>query len=307
VVMLNTQQLSGRPWAVSSVLATHVMGVLEREGFAALRNLAGVRAHAATANVRSQPVRGGSVAVIPVMGLLTHRGAVIDCAETQSTAELAALVTEAAFRSEVKAIVLEIDSPGGEVLGGTEAAAAIRDARATKPVVAHVNGEAGSLAYWLAAQADEVIVTPSGAVGSIGVYGVHEDLSIETSARGRKVTYVFAGKYKVERNPHAPLEGAARQYMQSEVDRYYDMFVRDVARGRRVSVDAVRSGFGEGRMLGAKAAVDAGMADAVGTFDQAMRRAAALATHGRTSALAATAATQMNRFRRDRGEPPYSA
>ena len=123
-----------------------------------------------------------------------------------------------------------------------------------------------------------MIVTPSGQVGSIGVFAAHDDLSRAYDAAGVTTTLIAAGKYKVEGNPFEPLGDEAKAYIQSRIDDYYGMFVRGVAKGRGVSVDKVRSDFGQGRMVGAADAVTAGLADRVGTLEDAIgktRRAAA--------------------------------
>jgi signal peptide peptidase SppA len=178
--------------------------------------------------------------------------------------------------SSIDAVVLDVDSPGGEVFGVQEAWDAIRAASKVKPVVAVANAIAASAAYYLASAADELLVTPSGMVGSIGVYALHVDVSKALEEIGEKWTFVSAGKYKVEGNPTEPLGDEARGAMQGDVDRYYSDFVQAVARGRKKTFAAVRDGFGEGRMVGARAAVEQGMADAVGTIGDAVRRAAQL-------------------------------
>jgi ClpP class serine protease len=94
------------------------------------------------------------------------------------------------------------------------------------------------------------------------------------ASEGVKTTLISAGKYKTEGNPYEPLSDEARAAMQAMVDDYYGMFTRAVAKGRGVSVDAVRNGFGEGRMVSASQAVKNGMADRVATLDQV------LASHG---------------------------
>lgn len=295
----------GRPWAVTQEIADQVQQILEAEGYRGLRQLAELhrdaRAHAeARGGQRAGGRSTGSVAIIPVFGFLTHRGDVVNSMETTSTAALAEAARTAAADPAVDSILLELDSPGGEVYGVTEAATALRQARASKPLIAAVNTHAGSAAYWLAAQADEIVVTPSGEVGSIGVFGAHEDKSEALKAQGRKLTIVSAGKYKVERSAHAPLSDEALGAMQADVDRYYGMFVSDVAKGRKVPVDSVRSGFGEGRMVGAKESVAVGMATAVGTLDDAVRRAASLGAERRRS-MSALAAAQVSRATLDVG------
>ena len=174
--------------------------------------------------------------------------------------------------NSVGAIVMNVDSPGGVVDQIPETAREIRQARAQKPVVAVANTAANSAAYWLASQADQIVVTDSGDIGSIGVYRIHKDVSAQNDMRGVKPTVISAGKYKTEGHPHEPLSDEAQGAIQNEVNDYYSMFVKDVAKGRGVTEHAVRTGFGEGRSLHAKQAVEAGLADRVDTLDATVRR-----------------------------------
>jgi signal peptide peptidase SppA len=273
-----------RPWAISADLATHVHGMLLKEGIPALRHLAALKGMVHSPEIeasRSAPKReAGMVGVVQVVGSVTQREQVINSELTRSTDDVAREVTALASEPRVDAIVIELDTPGGEVFGVPEAFAAIRAAAKQKPVVAHANSIAASAGYYLGAAADEFFVNPSGQVGSIGVFALHVDLSKWLESEGEKWTFISAGKFKVEGNPAEPLSDEARASLQAEVNRYYDMFVRDVARGRKVSVEKVRGGFGEGRMLTAKAALEEGMVDSIGTLDEAIARAAQL---GRSS------------------------
>lgn len=328
--MFNIHQLIGQPWAILPEIAEHAHELLQAEGFAGLRRLAELRVAVQASVAASEQVSfasvapgaegriekleasaiqaaapggraGAAVAIIPVMGMLTMRGDVIDCMRTTSAINVGEAVKSAAMNQAVSAIVLDIDSPGGQVLGIPELAATIRDARKAKPVVTFADGMMASAAYWVGAQADEIIATVSGLLGSIGVYTMHTDRSGELATAGKKVTLAYAGKYKTEGHPYGPITDEAMATMQGEVDRYYAMFTADVARGRGVGVDDVRGGFGQGRVVGAKQAVDQGMANAVGTLDDAIRRAAQLAAERRRqSGAAAIAAMQLDVYRRER-------
>ena len=131
---------------------------------------------------------------------------------------------------------------------------------------------AASAAYWIATAADEVVVSPSGQVGSIGVFAAHEDISKALEDEGVAVTLVSAGKFKTEGTPFQPLSSDARAKMQQMVDEFYGMFTNAVARNRDVATSTVKNGFGEGRMVLAQDAVSAGMADGVATLDQTLAR-----------------------------------
>lgn len=224
----------------------------------------------------------GKIAVLRLQGVIMPRADMIDEMSGSGGAKLDRF--RAAFRSaaadpEVAAIVLEVDSPGGQVTLVPETAAEIRAARREgRPIVAVANGMAASAAYWIASAADELVVTPSGLVGSIGVYLLHEDMSAQLAAEGIKPSFIFEGPRKIEGNPFEPLDDTARAALQREVAYYYDLFTRDVARARGVPLAVVRAdpekggaNFGGGRALPAKEAVSLGMADRVATLEEVVQ------------------------------------
>lgn len=216
----------------------------------------------------------GGVAVLPLRGMITPYPSLMSLlfGRGGGLVSFRRALRAAVSSDEVSAIVLDIDSPGGVSDLVTETAAEIRKARESKRVVAVANTLAASAAYWLASQASEVSVTPSGMVGSVGVYLLHDDYSRYWEGMGIKPTYIYAGRYKVEANSDEPLSDEAAAYLQQIVDDCYGQFVTDVAKGRGVSPATVRNDFGEGRCLTAKAAVSAGLADRVETFEQAVTR-----------------------------------
>lgn len=223
------------------------------------------------ATVRRASANG--VAIIPIMGTIMPRANLMsEYSGGTSVQGLTKQLRAALADPEVGSILLDIDSPGGQVSNVPELAAEILASRGDKPIVAVANTLAASAAYWLAASADEIVVSPSAEVGSIGVLAMHEDVSGMLEREGVKVNFIHAGKYKVEGNPYEPLTDEARGAMQARVDEYYEMFVSAVAKGRGVTPAAVRGGFGEGRVVGAKEAVRLGMADRVATLDETIAR-----------------------------------
>ena len=221
---------------------------------------------------------GGGVMVIPVVGTITPRADLMsEWSGGTTTRGVALALRQALADPEVGSIVLDIDSPGGNVYGVEEVAAEIYSARNSKPIVAVANSLMASAAYWIGAAASEVWVAPSGEAGSIGVLAAHEDVSAALEAQGVRVNLISAGKYKVEGNPYEPLGDEARGAIQKRVDEYYAAFTTAVARYRGATPEAVRDGFGEGRVVGAREAVKVGLADRVGTLDQAVARSAELA------------------------------
>ena len=225
---------------------------------------------------RPQPARNirvGNVAVIPIYGAITQRASLFsDVSGMTSLDKVGVELSEALDDAAVDTIALHINSPGGSTDGVSEMAARIRAAREQKPVVAVADAMAASAAYWLGSQATEFIATPSGDVGSIGVYTLHRDLSGALEKEGVNVTVISEGPFKTEGSPFGPLTEEAEAAIQERVSDMYDMFVADVAAGRGVSIDAVRGGFGQGRLVNASRALAAGMVDAVEPFDAVLAR-----------------------------------
>jgi signal peptide peptidase SppA len=215
------------------------------------------------------------VRVIPLQGVLRPTPSILAMLFGGGGGGLLAFreqMLEAGADPKVSAIVMDVNSPGGFVDMIPEVAADIRSVREAKPVVAVANTVAGSAAYWLASQASQVVVSPSGEVGSIGVYQIHENISGALAKQGVDVTIVKAGKYKVEGHSFGPLDEEAATAMQADVNAYYDMFTSDVALGRGVAQSDVQSGYGEGRMVLANRAVKMGLADKVEQLGTTVKR-----------------------------------
>jgi len=213
-------------------------------------------------------VKGGMIAVLPVYGVIAPRMNLLTQMSGGVSAEkLGTDISTLAADPNVSTIVLDVDSPGGAATGVPELAAKIRAAAAKKQVVAVTNHMAASAAYWLASQATEVVCTPSGEVGSVGVYMMHFDESQAFADAGIRPTVVRAGKYKAEGNPFEPLGSDARGEMQRVVNDWHTRFISDVAKGRGTSQNDVRENYGGGRTVFARDALRAGMIDRIGTLD----------------------------------------
>ena len=265
-----------QPWAIQLEKLDAILAFLEVKasgGFTSAEVLAELRAQNAAIQARAKSATGGTgaVAVIPIYGTVCHRADLFSEYSGGTSCESIAKQLRAALADPaVSAIVLDIDSPGGPVDGIAELADEIYKARGKKPITAIADTLCASAAYWIGCSATQFVCTPSGMVGSIGVYDVHQDLSKALEMAGEKMTFIAAGKYKVERNPAEPLSEEARQAMQNRVDEYYSMFTRAVARGRNAKVEDVRNGFGEGRAVTAQQAVKLGMVDRVATLDEVL-------------------------------------
>ena len=241
--------------------------------------------HAATRTQRASS--GGSIAVIPVYGAISHRGSWLSNFFGGATIEgLTQQIRQAVADPSVGSIVLDIDSPGGDVDGVDELASEIYAARKQKPITAVSNCLMASAAYYLGSQCSEIVVSPSSLTGSIGVFTVHADYSAALDNAGIRMTTIKHGANKAEGNPYEPLSDPAREHLQELVDTYGAAFEKAVSRGRGIKQDDVHSKFGQGRVFDAKKAVKLGMADRVGTLDDVFKTLSTSAS-GRRAQLSA--------------------
>jgi signal peptide peptidase SppA len=282
------------PWAILPERLSAIAGVVMRlaDGEqASAEVMEMVAADAATMAARrseAQRTAGGGIAVLPFYGVSTQRPppAMASGSGLMSTQQFASGLRAAVADDSVAGILIDIDSPGGSVFGVQELSNEIYQARGQKPVIAIANSLAASAAYWIGSSASELYVTPGGEVGSIGVFAAHQNRAPALEKEGVETTLISAGKYKVEGSPFGPLSDEAKAYMQTRIDAHYGAFTRDVARNLGTNVDAVRSGMGEGRTLGASAAKAAGMVNGVMTFDQVLQKMARDISAGKSNSNA---------------------
>ncbi|HJT34863.1 MAG TPA: S49 family peptidase, partial [Pirellulales bacterium] len=168
---------------------------------------------------------------------------------------------------EIKAVVLDTNSPGGSTGGVPELADKIYSARGRKPIIAVGNTLMASAAYWIGSAADQVIASPSAPIGSIGVLMVHSERSKQDAKLGLTRTVIRAGRFKALGNDAEPLNAETQGKLQEFVDSMYALFVEAVARNRKVSTAAVTGGMGQGDLALGRDAVSAGLADDVDTLE----------------------------------------
>ena len=213
---------------------------------------------------RTAPPEG--IAVIPIHGSLVKRALGMDAASgLTSYSEIASMLDAALADPQVRGILLDIDSPGGEASGSFELSRRVREVAAVKPVWAVANDAAYSAAYALAASAQRLFVTETGGVGSIGVIALHVDQSVKDAKDGYRFTAITAGAHKNDYSPHEPLSDTARTELQGEVDRLYTLFTDHVAAMRGLDIGAVRAT--EAGLFFGNQAVTQGLADGVQTLD----------------------------------------
>lgn len=211
------------------------------------------------------------VALIPIVGSLVNRGAWIGSQSGLVSYEgLDALLREAEADPDIRAVVLDIDSPGGEATGMFTVAEQVRRLNAQKPVTAFVNDMAASAAYGIASAAQEIVVSPTSIVGSIGVVLTHMDRSAEMAKKGVKATLIYAGAHKVDGHPFGPLSESVQADLQAEVMAFYDQFVGLVARGRTGLTEAAIRGTQARTFIG-QDAIARGLADRIASLDDILK------------------------------------
>ncbi|MBU68545.1 MAG: serine peptidase [Cupriavidus sp.] len=210
------------------------------------------------------------VAVIPVQGTLVQKlGSLRPWSGMSGYDGIRQNLFMALDDPEVKAIALDIDSPGGEVAGCFDLVDTIYGLRGRKPIWSILNEAAYSAAYAIASAADRIVVPRTGGVGSIGVICAHVDLSKALTAAGVKVTFITYGERKADGHAEIPLSEEALARFQADIDTMGGLFVDTVARNRNISAATVRD-TQAATFLGAQG-VALGLADEVAAPDAAFR------------------------------------
>ncbi len=204
------------------------------------------------------------VAIIPVTGPLFRYANIFTSISGASSYELIAKDFIASLENpQIKAIIFDIDSPGGEVNGVAELASMIFDARGAKPIIAYASGDAASGAYWVASAADEIVVSETSALGSIGVVGIYRGKSDRESSASVEIVS--------SQSPHKRLDPATdegKAKLQHRIDSMADVFINSVARNRNITAEDVQSNFGGGDVMIGGLAVNAGLADRIGSLER---------------------------------------
>jgi signal peptide peptidase SppA len=250
--------------------------------YADVRELAIAAASGKRSGAPSMQTEGGT-AVINVVGPIARRddmctalfgGTSIDSIRGQ--------LQEALSAPAVDSILLYIDSPGGAVDGVADLADELFHARTVKPIAAYVDATGASAAYWLATAAQQVTVSQSGFVGSIGVYATHIDTTAADEQAGKKRMRIISSKSPMKALEPTTPEGEAS--LQQRVDAIAELFITAVARQRGVTAARVEETFGQGDVVMGAEAVARGMADQVGTVADALTWARRMAGHDRMRA-----------------------
>lgn len=207
------------------------------------------------------------VAVLPIQGTLVNRGAWIGASSGLTSYEgLNRQIDLIAGDDRIRAVMLDVDSRGGEASGTDDLAASIRALDQIKPVYAMIDGVGASAAYWLASAARRVYIARTSVGGSIGVVLTHYDASEAAKQQGFTITHIHAGADKVLGSPWQSLTDEDRAKLQAKVDSLYRVFVETVAEYRGLSTEDVRAT--EAGVFDGPGLVEQGLADGVTTGRQ---------------------------------------
>lgn len=261
-------RLSGEPWAITETALQTILEIANREN--ETPEAVAARLGRELRNTHTVVERDG-VAIIPVVGpLFRYANLFTQISGATSYEILAQDLATALDDPAIKAVILDIDSPGGEVNGVAELAGMVFEARGRKPVVAYASGDAASGAYWLASAASEIVVSETSALGSIGVVGLYRR---KDGKEPSNVVEIVSSQSPNKRPDPSTEEGRAR--LQTRIDAMAEVFVSTVARNRNITPEQVAERFGAGDVMIGANAVAVGMAERVGSLERLIAELAA--------------------------------
>jgi len=271
--------ITSATWAIEPQALAQIIGIVEdhaslsREEWAErLEAVEKQRGRPLSNDRRAVTVRDG-VATIEVVGPIVRRADMFSQISGMTSIETLAKDFGAAMDDRtVRAIVLAVDSPGGEVTGVAEFADMIHAARSgpgAKPVVAYIGGLGASAGYWIASAAERVVCDSTALLGSIGVVQ-----GVRDPSKSRDTSIEFVSSQSPHKRPD-PTTGTGASQIQGVVDAMASVFVAAVARNRDVPEATVLADFGGGGLFVGGAAVAAGLADAVGSYESVLADLAA--------------------------------
>ncbi len=224
-------------------------------------------------------VKDGVVQVIYAEGEITQAN-ISPFAAGVSTigAGLGDRLREAAEDDDVKAVVLRMNSPGGDAFLSEQLWHAVKQLRSKKPVVVSMGDYAASGGYYISSAANRIVAQPNTLTGSIGIFGLFPNFSELVQKVGVNVEVVKTNDFAdlTISMPYKPLTNEQRALIQRHVERGYDIFLSRVAEGRHMTKAQVDS-VGQGRVWLGRKAQTLGLVDKLGGLDVAIKEAASLA------------------------------
>jgi len=185
-----------------------------------------------------------------------------------STTQIQQEIKKAINDDSISKIILELDTPGGEITGIQSLANTIYQARGKKEIIAVVKDLAASAGYWIASACSKIILASETAmVGSIGVVMCHKDFSEAEKKEGIVTTEIYAGKYKRLASNYKPLSEEGKNNLQKKVDYLYGIFLQDVVKYRNKDINYVLENMADGKVFIGKQAVSSQLVDGIELTD----------------------------------------
>lgn len=223
---------------------------------------------------RPKKGKNKTVAILPLTGFIEHKQSALGSfLGGTSTEGFGRMLDSAIGNPDVDALIIDIDSPGGTVIGVPELSDKIFKARKSgKPIIAFANPSSKSAAFWIGSAAEHFVAFPSGELGSVGAMTFRTDITQALENAGVKRTTIRATKspFKAEGMSHEPFTEEAMASTQANIDTIMDDFIGHLGRNRGISTGKVEKNFGEGRVVSSKVAIESQMIDAVMTSDKLM-------------------------------------
>jgi signal peptide peptidase SppA len=249
---------AGEPWAITETALNNILTIASRQNESI--EVVSAKLGRELDNSYVTEIREGA-AVIPVVGPLFRYANIFTAISGASSYEILAKdFTSALENPDVHSIILDIDSPGGEVNGCAEFASMIFEARGKKPIIAYASGDAASGAYWIASACDQIIASETSMLGSIGVVAVYR------GSKDEGVLEIVSSQSPYKRLDPSSKDGKSR--LQSRIDDLATVFIESIAKHRGVDPPTVIKDFGGGDVFIGKSAINSGLADDIGSLEQ---------------------------------------
>ncbi|MBS3150075.1 signal peptide peptidase SppA [Candidatus Woesearchaeota archaeon] len=224
----------------------------------------------------TKSIQPNKVALIPIYGTITVSSE-SDLFFGQSQAP-SSVIIEALDKADkdptIKAIILEINSPGGTVVASREIGNKIKSIN--KPVVSWIRELGASGAYWIASTSDYIIADPMSITGSIGVIGSYLEFSDLFEKYGVTYQRLVGGNLKDAGTPYKDLTNEERQFLQEKIDKIHDSFIKEVSINRKLDYEKVKK-LSNGAFYLGEEALDFGLIDELGSKDEAVNKVKELA------------------------------
>ncbi len=210
----------------------------------------------------------GKIAIIPIKGTITAEGSYFGLMATSH--ELIQIIEDVEKRKRIKAVIFEINSPGGTPFAAKEIAERIKDME--KPTVAWVREYATSGSYWIASACDEIVADELSTLGSIGVMSIRPDIGELLKKFGIDVETLRTGIYKGLGLPYEKPTEEERELLTKELDEIKDRFLAAIAENRKLDDETVKE-LSTAKVYLGREAKELGLIDHLGGKDEAIQRA----------------------------------